>query len=140
MIPACVIDASVAIKWVISEAGTEAAIRLRRSGTKFHAPDHLVPETGNILWKKIQRGELTPAEAQAAIGILRLAKIDIHPTRPQASRAMQFATALRHPVYDASYLALAKALDVPMITADQRLVNKISALRNPAFPSVVHLC
>jgi predicted nucleic acid-binding protein len=134
-----VIDASVAIKWVITEEGTEAANRLRRSGTNFHAPDLLVPETGNILWKKVQRGELTQTEAHAACGILRLARIDIHAMRPQASLALQLAVELQHPVYDATYLALAKALNVPIVTADRRLVKKVSALRNPAFPDVALL-
>lgn len=51
MTVSCVIDASVAIKWVIAKEGTEAALRLREQRFVFHAPELLVPATGNILWK-----------------------------------------------------------------------------------------
>jgi predicted nucleic acid-binding protein len=139
MIAACVIDASVAIKWVITEAGTDAADRLRRSGTVLHAPDLIVPETGNILWKKVRREELTPAEAEVACGILRLAKVQIHATGRQAALALRMAVALEHPVYDATYLALARVLDVPMVTADRRLVDRVAAWADVGFPEVVLL-
>ena len=56
-----VIDASVAIKWVVDEPGTEQALLLRRH--HLVAPDLLVPECANILWKKIRRGELSEAQA-----------------------------------------------------------------------------
>jgi predicted nucleic acid-binding protein len=139
MIAACVIDASVAIKWVITEEGTEAANRLRWSGAAFHAPDLIVPEAGNILWKKTQRGELTPAEAEFACGLLRLAKIEIHAMGKHASLALRMAALLGHPVYHTTYLALARALDMPMVTADRRLVNKLAALKHAAFPEFVLL-
>ena len=98
-----------------------------------------MPEAGNILWKKIQRDELTQAEAELACGVLRLAKIEIHAMGKQASLALQMAAALEHPVYDTTYLALARALDLPMVTADRRLANKLAALGNAAFPEVVLL-
>jgi predicted nucleic acid-binding protein len=139
MIAPCVIDASVAIKWVITEDGTDAANRLRGSVTSFHAPDLIVAETANILWKKIQRNELTREEAELACGILRLANIEIHAMGALALPALHLAAELRHPVYNATYLALAQALDVPMVTADRRLINKLAGLRNPAFPEVVLL-
>jgi predicted nucleic acid-binding protein len=45
---AYVVDASVVIKWVIAEAGTEPALRLR--GHELCAPDLLVAESANIPW------------------------------------------------------------------------------------------
>ena len=128
MIAACVIDASVAIKWVITEEGTEAANRLRWSGTVFHAPDLLVAGRGDILWKKIQRHELTQAEAELAGGVLRLAKIEIHAMGPRLALALQMAVALQHPVYDTTYLALSPGVGRALITADRRLVDKIAAI------------
>jgi predicted nucleic acid-binding protein len=137
MIPACVIDASVAIKWVITEDGTEAANRLRADGTAFHAPGLLVPEIGNILWKKGVRQEVTQAEAELACKILHFAQIEIHDMQRHSSVALTMALALEHPVYDTTYLALAQALGMPMVTADRRLVNKLSLLKNTDFPKVV---
>jgi predicted nucleic acid-binding protein len=47
---ALVIDASVAIKWVIDEPGTKEALSLLKH--RLYAPDLLVAECGNILWKR----------------------------------------------------------------------------------------
>ncbi len=44
-----VIDASVAVKWVVQEAGTPDALALRKA--KLAAPDLIIPECANILWK-----------------------------------------------------------------------------------------
>ena len=54
-----VVDASVAIKWVVEEEGSEAAAGLL-DGSTLAAPDFLIPECANILWKKVRRGELAP--------------------------------------------------------------------------------
>ncbi len=53
-----VIDASIAIKWVVEEDGTPQALALR-GRTKLIAPELLVAECANILWKKVQRDELS---------------------------------------------------------------------------------
>ena len=50
MIEAAVIDACVAVKWVIQEAGSEEARRL--FSARLEAPDLLLVECANILWKK----------------------------------------------------------------------------------------
>jgi predicted nucleic acid-binding protein len=49
MIAACVIDASVIIKRVITEEGTQAANQPRWSGAAPHVPDLIVPEAANIV-------------------------------------------------------------------------------------------
>ena len=51
-----VIDASIAIKWVIEEDRTKEALALRRQA--LAAPDLLVAECANILRKKVRRKEL----------------------------------------------------------------------------------
>jgi predicted nucleic acid-binding protein len=57
-----VIDASIAIKWVVEEDGTAEALVLRQKA-KLIAPDLLVAECANIFWKKVQRGEFLKAKA-----------------------------------------------------------------------------
>ena len=52
-----VVDASFAIKWVVDEAHTTQALLLRRH--RLIAPDLLIAECANVLWKKVRRGELT---------------------------------------------------------------------------------
>ncbi len=45
-----VIDASVAVKWVIDEHGTPEALSLLRH--RLFAPDLLVAECAKVLWKR----------------------------------------------------------------------------------------
>ena len=48
----CVVDASVAIKWFVPEIHSDAALRLRGEAYELIAPDLLILEIGNILWKR----------------------------------------------------------------------------------------
>ncbi len=68
------IDASVAIKWVVKEPGSaEAVLLLDR---RLVAPDLLCPECANILWKKVARGDLSRDEAEVAARALETVEID----------------------------------------------------------------
>ncbi|MGB8366644.1 MAG: type II toxin-antitoxin system VapC family toxin [Rhizomicrobium sp.] len=60
-----VIDASIAAKRVIEEPGTREALALR-AHAQLIAPELLTAECANILWKKVQRNELTKEEALLA--------------------------------------------------------------------------
>lgn len=120
-----VIDASVAVKWVVEESGTAEALYLLEHAA-LSAPDLLVAECANILWKKVKRGELTEEEAGLAAQLLQRADLDILPTRPLMSRALDLAIALDHAAYDCLYLALAVESDWRFVTADERFVRKLS--------------
>ena len=50
-------DASVAIKWYVPEVHSEIAACLLDGTHELIAPDLLLPEFGNIVWKKVQRGQ-----------------------------------------------------------------------------------
>jgi predicted nucleic acid-binding protein len=64
-----VIDASIAVKWVVEEDRTAEALALRQR-SKLIAPQLLVAECANILWKKVQREELLKKEALLAARLL----------------------------------------------------------------------
>jgi predicted nucleic acid-binding protein len=66
---ALVIDASIAVKWVVEEEGTAAALSLRKRA-RLIAPDLLISECANILWKKVRRRELSKDEAILAARLL----------------------------------------------------------------------
>lgn len=117
-----VIDASVAIKWVVDEHGTQEALSLRRH--RLFAPDLLIAECANVLWKKSRRKELTEAEACLAARLLQRADIELAPMRALLERATRLAIALDHPAYDCAYLALAEDLSCDLVTADRRLSAK----------------
>ena len=124
-----IVDASVAVKWVVEESGTEEALSLleRRA---LSAPDLLMSECANILWKKVRRGELTEEEAGLAGRLLQRAALDVLPTRPLVPRALDLAIALGHAAYDCIYLALAVENGWRFITADERLVRKLAESGN----------
>ena len=125
---AYVIDASIAIKWVVEETGTEEALSLRHQASLI-APDLLVAECANILWKKVQRGELSREEANLAARLLQGADIELVPTRSLLEAATSAAIELDHPAYDCLYLALAAARGCSFVTADERLLRKVG--QNP---------
>ena len=126
-----VIDASVAIKWVIDEPGSEQALKLRRHAVA--APDLLISECANIVWKKVRLGELTGPEATMAIRLLVRADIELVPARQLASRAVEWAILLDHSAYDCMYPTLAEATTRPFVTADARLLRKLAAERTAAL-------
>jgi len=65
-----VVDASVAVKWVVPEALSEHAERVLATDEELLAPDLLLVEAANALWKKTERGELASAEARRALDVV----------------------------------------------------------------------
>jgi predicted nucleic acid-binding protein len=120
-----VVDASIAVKWVVEEQGTPQALALRKSA-RLIAPDLLVAECANILWKKAQRGELTSEEADLAARLLERADIELMPMRGLLRAATRIAIALSHPAYDCVYLALAMVNGARYATADDSLIRKLA--------------
>ena len=121
---AFVIDASVAIKWLVNEPGTSQAVRLRQHS--LSAPDLLVSECANIIWKKARLRELTPREAALAAGLITRSDVQLIPGRQLAPRAVELAIALDHSACDCMYLALAELMVRPFVTADARLLRKLA--------------
>lgn len=127
-----VIDASIAVKWVIEEDGTPQALALRRMA-KLIAPELLVAECANILWKKVRRDELSRDEARLAARLLQTAEIELLPTRSLLETATRIAIELDHPAYDCLYLALAVEKGCPFVTADQRFLRKLAQRRHASL-------
>lgn len=121
---AFVIDASIALRWVVEEEGTSEALALRRHA-KLIAPELLAVECANILWKKVERDELSTAEALLAARLLQAADIEFLATRHLLETATQIAIELDHPAYDCLYLALATEHDCRFVTADEQFVRKV---------------
>jgi predicted nucleic acid-binding protein len=119
-----VIDASIAIKWVVEEDGTDLALALRQKA-RLMAPDLIVAECANILWKKVQRKEISNDEALIAARLLQGAEIELVPSRALLESATRLAIELDHPAYDCLYLGLAVENGCRFVTADERLVRKI---------------
>ena len=120
-----VIDASIAVKWVVEEEETKAALALR-SAYRLLAPELLIPECANILWKKARRGELMPDEVILASRLLERSGIGFLSMRGLLEQATELAIRLSHPAHDCIYLAAARRHKVRFVTADRRLLRAVS--------------
>lgn len=124
-----VVDASVAIKWFLAEEHSQEADALLAGGEALHAPDLLLAECGNILWKRVNRGELTTNRAFAILDALQESPLAIKPATPLLTEAFAIANRYQRSFYDSLYLALAESMDAPLVTADLRLFNALQDTR-----------
>jgi predicted nucleic acid-binding protein len=121
-----VVDASVVIKWHVTEIHTGAALQLlSEDAIELHAPDLMFPEVGNVLWKKVRRGDLTEEEAREIVRVLVVAPLEIHPSAPFLEAAFEIAARTGRTAYDSFYVALAVHLGTRLVTADERLYNAL---------------
>ena len=118
-----VVDSSVAVKWFIPEVLSDQAARMLDDSYELLAPDLLISEFGNVLWKKIRRGEIVTSEAREILSAFRRVPLEIHPGLELVEAALEIAVAHGRTVYDALYVALAVAQDCPLVTADDRLAQ-----------------
>jgi predicted nucleic acid-binding protein len=120
-----VVDASVVIKWFLPEIHSEAAGELRRSRDRLHVPGLLTLELGNVLAKRIRRGELTRVEGDVILKELMHLPLQPHADEQLFPAAYQLALDTQRNVYDCLYLALAEAVDGVMVTADRKFYSAL---------------
>jgi predicted nucleic acid-binding protein len=114
-----VVDANVAIKWVVDEPDSGLARSLATA--TLEAPDLLPIECASVLWKKAAIGDLTRREAAERLEFLLHAPVTLTASRELLDAALELALEWRHPVYDCLYAALAIRRNLPLVTADKRL-------------------
>jgi predicted nucleic acid-binding protein len=121
-----VVDTNVVIKWYVPEEGEQDAAAILNSGMTLIAPDLLVAELGNILWKKVRSGLLPRGEAETAFAaFLGDIPVELRPSVLLATTALDIANDYGPTVYDSLYLALAVVEDCQLVTADARLFNAL---------------
>ena len=118
-----IVDASVALKWVVDEPGSEAAEQLRKDA--LAAPDLWLIETANALWTRARRNLLSAADVTALFSILCRATVRTTPSHLDVIDALRLAAELNHPVYDCLYLAAALREDGVVVTADTRFLAAV---------------
>jgi predicted nucleic acid-binding protein len=120
-----VVDASVAVKWYVPEIYELEASGLLGGDHTFHAPELILPEISNIIWKKGLRSELTSAESKKIIIAFSRQNIRLHSHRQIIKSAFSGAEKTGQTVYDWTYLALAISLGCKFITADRKFHEAI---------------
>lgn len=124
-----IVDASVAVLWVLQQDGSKRARALHADGP-FVAPSLIVAEVGNALWKAVRRGETDKHHAllacEAALGVFD-ALVPMDDLQP---RALELAVDLDHPIYDCFYVALAERERAPLVTADTALLARMKKMKS----------
>ena len=117
---AAVVDASAVAAVAFDEV---PAVDLTRklSGEALFAPTLIDYELTGIAWKKLRRH---PQERIAiAAGLQVAARLRIEKVTPDSSEVLALALLSDLTVYDASYLWVARAMGLPLVTLDQRLAR-----------------
>ena len=124
-----VLDANVVVKWFIPEVDSDKADRLladfRNHRLDIIAPDVLVSEVGNTLWKRSVKKDISVADAASSYTDFLDLDVPLHSSTTIAEDALSIATSEQHPLYDTLYISLALKKGCEFITADERLVNKL---------------
>jgi predicted nucleic acid-binding protein len=121
------VDASVACKWYLDEELSAEARALADSDALFVAPDLLLVDAGNVLWRRLRAGEIDAPQAEEAAKHLPRMFLAIISARELLGRALAIARALDHAVHDCFYLAAAERWDVALLTADDQLLRKLTS-------------
>ena len=120
-----VVDASVVSKWFLHEDGSDAARELLKKNWILYAPDLLVAEMGNVLWKRLEKKELNLEQAELIVARLAVVPIVLAPVEQLTGMALRIAHLHRRNFYDCTYLALAVREKCRMVTADLRFLNAL---------------
>ena len=121
-----VVDASVAVKWLVEEEGSAAAVRLIEERHDLHAPRLIASEITNALWRKVRLGEIERQVAGPLAGAVADMPLNWTADEVLCASAVRLAIDLDRPVYDCFYLALAHQVAATEVTADARFVHALA--------------
>jgi predicted nucleic acid-binding protein len=123
-----VVDASVAMKLFFEEDLSSAADQLfaRAAGPdrpRLFAPELFYAQCANVFWKRVRRGDAAAGDVRTRLMDLLALPIESISTASLASRALDIALEFNVSAYDGCYVAAASGLEIPLVTADERLVG-----------------
>jgi len=124
-----VVDASALAAFILREEGWR---RLAKYLADAIAPDHVVKEVANAVWRAARlRGLLSEEEAWRAYALLHRMigkNLVLEPKLKYLDKALEISMARRVTVYDAIYLALALEKELPLLTLDEEQRRAAEAL------------
>ncbi len=117
-----VVDASVLANVVGDDEASGRTARARlAAASAASAPDLVDVETVSVLRRRWLAGDLSEERFRLAVDDLLALPITRFPAGPLMWRAFELRANIT--AYDACYVALAEALEHPLITSDARLAN-----------------
>jgi len=121
-----VLDASVAAKWYVNEKYSAPALQLAETEPEWIVPDLFFAEVGNVMWKKVRRGEMDEVDAKEAVTLLRRLDFKVYDARTLIDSALRLAFHFHCTVYDGLYLSAAIIENCPFVTADRKFYKIFS--------------
>lgn len=126
-----ILDASVALKAVLNEAGSDKALALledfRQGVHELLAPDVFLAEVGHALTRAERKKVIPVGDAAIHFDWLVTPPPDIRPSAPLIARAIDLSSRTRTSVYDCLYLLLAEEQHCEVVTADRKLFGAFQA-------------
>ncbi len=117
-----VLDASAAAEWLLGLPAAAAVERLIGDpDTTLHAPHLITVEVAQVVRRFASRGDLSIERGAAAFDDLADLDVIHYPHEPLLPAIWRLRSNLT--AYDAAYVALAEALDAPLLTCDARLAT-----------------
>ena len=129
-----VVDASVVVDWIAPDAdvngpAAQCLHRLAEAGASVVAPPLLRQEVANALLTGVRRGRWDGVAADAAYSLLRTMPVRVDHEPSDLDQAWELSRRFdQHPVYDMVYVAMARRLGEPFVTADSRLIARLAHL------------
>lgn len=129
-----VLDASVAVKWLVPEERQLEAEEILVSSIPLTAPAAIVAEVATALSKKVRVDGLSRQHARSSLrlwqGLLNVERrVMVVEDGELLSEALELSLGLNHQLPDCLYLALARHAQCPLVTADTQLVKKAKGLK-----------
>lgn len=127
-----VLDASVAVKWLLAdEDHARQALALRDAiishGMTVAVPPHFAFEVAHTLVRAARQGRFDAGLVERSLTAVEALGFEVDTSVDLAVRAARLAQGLGTTVYDAAYLAVARARSATLITADRPLYEAGSA-------------
>lgn len=134
-----VVDASVALKWVLDEPDSDLAQALAESEEELLLPDFWLNEATNVCWLQVRKRVWTPDEAREGLALLRAL---VPPTTTGDlglhDIALDIGLAVRHSTYDTLYVAFAVAMGARgVVVADGPFAADMSRHPDPALAGIL---
>jgi predicted nucleic acid-binding protein len=125
-----VVDASIVIQHLITDRYTpnvDALFEQLNQDVRLHAPEFCVVECTNILWKNVRRSTLPQDRALDLATDVANLQITFANINELLQSALEIGLRQGLAVYDSVYIALARALNCPLITDDEKQAKAASS-------------
>jgi predicted nucleic acid-binding protein len=117
-----VLDASAAVELVLgTRLGRVVADRLENPLLDVAVPSLLDVEVAHAVRRAVARSNVSEEHGEAALGVLAQLDLERHHHAHFLPRIWSLRTTMT--AYDAAYVALAEALEAPLLTGDRRLAR-----------------